>query len=158
MDGRWGFYAAQSHEVVDIESCPLCHPNLNAALTKLRQSPLGGEIEVLANTESDEVLVWTEEPSEELQEDFPLAQSLEDEGPRHQFMVDDVPVNQVSQWEEAFLQFMRERRSDVWKMVDENKDKGDAFKKDDDETTNAVMAAIEEFNRQYKPRAAEEAA
>ena len=92
VNGRWGFYAAQSHEVVDIEECPLCHPNLNAALTKLRQSPLGGEVEVLANPEGEEVLVWTEEASEELQEDFPLAQSLEEEGTRHQFMFDDVPV------------------------------------------------------------------
>ncbi len=93
IDGRWGFYAAQSHEVVDIESCPLLHPNLNAALTTLRQSPLGGEIEVLANPEGDEVLVWTEEASEELKDDFPLAQSLEgEEGTRHQFTLDGIPV------------------------------------------------------------------
>jgi len=92
-NGKWGFYAAQSHEVVDIEECPLCHPNLNAALKKLHQTPLGGEIEVLADPDSDDILVWTEEASEELQEDFPLAQAgLKDEGPRHQFMRDGVPV------------------------------------------------------------------
>ena len=65
-------------------------------------------------------------------------------------LLDDVPVNQVSKWEQAMLEFMRDRRSDVWKLVDERKDDGDTFKKDDDEVSKAVSAAIEEFKSQYK--------
>jgi F-type H+-transporting ATPase subunit alpha len=65
--------------------------------------------------------------------------------------LDDVPINQVSAWEEAFLQFVRDQKSDVWKLVDENKDNGDTFKKDDEATTQAVVAAIEEFKKSYKP-------
>ncbi len=65
--------------------------------------------------------------------------------------MDDVPVNQVRAWEAAFLDFMQNQKRDVWKLVDENKDKGDTLKKDTDPTTVAVVAAIQEFKRIYKP-------
>lgn len=91
-EGDWGFYAAESHEVVDIDECPLCHPDMNAALKKLKQTPIGGEVEVLVNPEGDEVFLWTEEPSKELKNDFPSAQNLEDGDGRVQFMFDEIPV------------------------------------------------------------------
>ncbi|MCA9124206.1 MAG: F0F1 ATP synthase subunit alpha [Planctomycetaceae bacterium] len=65
--------------------------------------------------------------------------------------LDDVPVNEVPAWEAAFLQFMQDQKSAVWKMVDENKDKGDTLKKDTDPTTQAVIEAIKEFKKSYKP-------
>ena len=65
-------------------------------------------------------------------------------------MLDDVPASEVGRWEEAFLQFMRERRTDVWNLVDENKDQGSAFK-GDDEVSQAVVSAIQEFKSQYRP-------
>lgn len=66
--------------------------------------------------------------------------------------LDEVPINEVSAWETAFLQFMQDQKSAVWKMVDENKNNGDTFKKDDDPTTQAVVAAIEEFKASYNPQ------
>lgn len=91
-EGEWGFYATESHDVVDIDACPLCHPNMNAALQRLKKTPIGGEVEVLVNPEGEEVFLWTEEPSEELRADFPAAQSLEDGDARVQFMYDGIPV------------------------------------------------------------------
>jgi 23S rRNA (uracil1939-C5)-methyltransferase len=91
-EGAWGFYAPESHDVVDIDGCPLCHPKMNDALTKLKKTPISGEVEVLVNPEGDEVFLWTEEESKELKEDFPCAQSLEDGNGRVQFMFDDIPV------------------------------------------------------------------
>ena len=67
--------------------------------------------------------------------------------------LDEVPVDHVSEWEEQFLQFMQDRRADVWKMVDDNKNSGDAFKKQDDPTTQAVIGAINEFNSQFQATA-----
>ena len=91
-EGDWGFYASESHTVVDIDECPLCHPHMNRALEALKRVPIGGEVEVLVNPEGDEVLVWTEESSEELKDAFSGAQSLEDDGGRVQFMFDGIPV------------------------------------------------------------------
>jgi len=67
--------------------------------------------------------------------------------------LDKVPVTQVQRWQEEFLAFMQDRKSDVWKLVDETSGNSSAFKAADDPTTKAVVAAIEEFNAQYKPAA-----
>ena len=64
--------------------------------------------------------------------------------------LDDVPANQVADWEVAFLRFMRERKSDVWNMINERKDQGATLKSEEDETTKAVVAAIQDFKQQYK--------
>ena len=64
--------------------------------------------------------------------------------------LDDVPVKEVRAFEAAFLDFIRDQKRDVWKLVDENKDKGDTFKKEGDPTTAAVVAAIQEFKKAYK--------
>jgi F-type H+-transporting ATPase subunit alpha len=64
--------------------------------------------------------------------------------------LDKVPINDVLRWEEEFLQFIQDRRSDVWKLVDENKNNGAAFKSPDEPTTQAVIGALDEFNSQFK--------
>ncbi len=38
-DGRrWGFYKKKSHDLVEIQQCPVTHPKLNEALSELRSS------------------------------------------------------------------------------------------------------------------------
>jgi len=65
--------------------------------------------------------------------------------------LDDVPVNQVGAWERAFLEFVRDQKRDLWKQIDENKNKADTFKKENDPTMQAVANAIAEFKSRYKP-------
>ena len=64
--------------------------------------------------------------------------------------LDQVPVAQVQRWESEFLDFIHNKRKDVWDQLDANKNDGGAMKKADNETTKAVVAAIEEFNRSFK--------
>ena len=64
--------------------------------------------------------------------------------------LDKVPVDQVSRWEEEFLQFVHDKKQDVWDMLDKQKDDGDAMKKADHATTQAVRQVIEEFNQHFK--------
>jgi len=63
--------------------------------------------------------------------------------------LDQVPVERVLEWEKEFLQFIQDRKSDVWNLLDRTKDEGSTLKKDDDETTIAVVAALEEFNKTF---------
>ena len=56
--------------------------------------------------------------------------------------LDDVPVDEVSAWEEAFLSFVRDRKSDLWNKMDETKDI-------DDETEAEIKSAITEFKQQH---------
>ncbi|MGE0756125.1 MAG: F0F1 ATP synthase subunit alpha [Pirellulaceae bacterium] len=67
-----------------------------------------------------------------------------------QGFLDKVPVNKVREWEESFHRFVRDQRADVWKMVDEGKDKGNTLKSADDPVRKAVVAAIEDFARSWK--------
>jgi F-type H+-transporting ATPase subunit alpha len=71
--------------------------------------------------------------------------------------LDDVPVDEVGQWESDFLQFMKTQRRNVWDLVDAKKNEGSTLKSADDETTQAVRAAIEEFKKQRKSRGTEAA-
>jgi F-type H+/Na+-transporting ATPase subunit alpha len=64
--------------------------------------------------------------------------------------LDDVPVGKVRDWEAAFLDFIRDRKKDVWTLLDQKKDQGDTLKKDDNEVTKAVVTAIKEFKASYK--------
>jgi F-type H+-transporting ATPase subunit alpha len=64
--------------------------------------------------------------------------------------LDKVPINDVPRWETEFLAYIQDRRSDVWQVVDENKNNGGAFKSEDDPATQAVVAALNEFNSQFK--------
>ncbi len=89
---RWGFYEAQSHDVVDIPECPLCHPRLNAAFGALRATNATGSVEITVNPEGDEVLVWSEQDATPLKDLFPLANSPRDAGRRDSFEFDGVPI------------------------------------------------------------------
>ncbi len=67
--------------------------------------------------------------------------------------LDNVPVNEVSQWEEAFLEHMQTTKRDVWDLLDANKDKGDTLKdgkEESDETSKAVRAALGAFRDSYR--------
>ena len=64
--------------------------------------------------------------------------------------IDKVPVDQVGRWEKELLEFVHDKKQDVWDMLDANKDDGAAMKKDDHETTKAVRSILDEFNAQFK--------
>ena len=64
--------------------------------------------------------------------------------------LDEVPVSEVSRWEEEFLDFIHTKKQDVWDNLEANKNDGGAMKKADNETTKLVVGAIEEFNRSFK--------
>ncbi len=65
--------------------------------------------------------------------------------------LDEVPVKNISQWEEEFLTFIHDKKSDVLQVLGDNLNDGKAMKSEEHETTQAVRAAIEEFNRSFKP-------
>ncbi|MBI5093365.1 MAG: class I SAM-dependent RNA methyltransferase [Candidatus Hydrogenedentes bacterium] len=87
-----GFYALGTHDVVDIESCPLCHDHLNSALEKLRALPLDESVEIVVNPEGPEVLVWSRVPNAALRAMFPTAQSPKDRASRAGFLFDGALV------------------------------------------------------------------
>jgi F-type H+/Na+-transporting ATPase subunit alpha len=64
--------------------------------------------------------------------------------------LDSVPVKSVGKWEREFLEFVQNRKRDVWELVDSTKNEGDAMKKPDHPATKAVVAALEEFNRTFR--------
>ena len=89
---RWGFYQVQSHDVVDIAECPLCHPRLNAALGALRATNAAGPVEITVNPEGDEVLVWSDQDATPLKEVFSAVNSPRDAGRRDSFLFDGAPI------------------------------------------------------------------
>ena len=92
-DGKqFGFYALGSHDIVDTVQCPLCHPSMNKALTRLREMELKGSVTVTINPEGDDVLVWTSFVNRKLRDRFPQAGTPHDERPPVQFEFDGVPV------------------------------------------------------------------
>ncbi|MEL7497947.1 MAG: F0F1 ATP synthase subunit alpha [Planctomycetota bacterium] len=64
--------------------------------------------------------------------------------------LDNVAVEHVRRWESEFLEFVHNKKHDVWELLDKNKDEKNTMKKADDETTIAVVAALEEFNKSFK--------
>jgi len=90
-DGAVGFYGRGTHDVADIETCPLLHARLNEALARLRTARFTGNVEITANPEGPELLVWSKRPSHELLDAFPQAQSPLD-SVREQFLFDGVPI------------------------------------------------------------------
>jgi 23S rRNA (uracil1939-C5)-methyltransferase len=90
-EGRLGFHRLGSHEVVDIERCPLCHDNLNRVLGQLRALPIRGTVEVVVNPEGSEVMIAAKRPHRSLRKAFKLVNALDDERP-HQFLFDGVPI------------------------------------------------------------------
>ncbi len=92
-DGKlFGFYALGTHDIVDTEQCPLCHPAMNAALTGLRGLELKGSVTVTVNPEGKDTLVWTGFQNRKLKDRFPQAGSPKDEHPPERFMFDNVPI------------------------------------------------------------------
>jgi 23S rRNA (uracil1939-C5)-methyltransferase len=91
-DGEWGFYAARSHRVVDIEHCPLCHPKLNAVFDRLRDLHSRSSVEVAVNPEGDEVLLWTHERERNIEQAFLMVNHYRDNRDREQFSFDGVPI------------------------------------------------------------------
>lgn len=67
--------------------------------------------------------------------------------------LDNVPVTEIARWEEEFLEFVHGKKKDVVDLLNNNLNNGDAMKaknKNTDETTKAVVAAIDEFNQSFK--------
>ena len=63
--------------------------------------------------------------------------------------LDTLPVDQVGRWESEFLEFIHNQKSDVWNLIRDNADQGSTFKSDDDQCSQALVAAIEEFTKQF---------
>ena len=92
-DGKqFGFYALGSHDIVDTIQCPLCHPSMNKALTRLREMELKGSVTVTINPEGEDVLVWTSFVNRKLRDRFPQSGTPKDERPPTQFVFDGVPI------------------------------------------------------------------
>ncbi len=88
----WGFYAEGSHDVVPIESCPLCHEKLNHALQQI-QSVTGPKfLDISVDPESDAILCWCDKTSDSLLDVLPQAQARRTRKPRESFQFDGVPV------------------------------------------------------------------
>ena len=64
--------------------------------------------------------------------------------------LDKVPVEEVSRWEDEFLTFIHDKKKDVRDLVDETKNEGDCMKKADHKATQAVVAALDEFNSTFR--------
>jgi 23S rRNA (uracil1939-C5)-methyltransferase len=90
---KLGYYAPGTHEILDRNACPLCHPNLNAVLAKLHDVRLKGSCTVTVNPEGDEVLVWTSFPMRRLKQMFQRGADYpgEDSG-RAEFVFDGRPI------------------------------------------------------------------
>jgi F-type H+-transporting ATPase subunit alpha len=56
--------------------------------------------------------------------------------------LDRVPIEQVHDWEEKLLIYMRDRKTEVWKELDEKMDL-------DDDLIAKIESAMEEFKKQY---------
>ncbi len=91
--GRVGFYEPSSHNIVDIERCPLCHENLNAALQRLRTlKPRDTAIEIVVNPEGPEVMLWTQHPQPKLEPHFTAVNWPSRRKFPSQFMFDGTPI------------------------------------------------------------------
>jgi F-type H+/Na+-transporting ATPase subunit alpha len=60
--------------------------------------------------------------------------------------LDDVPIKEVSRWEEEFLRFMHDQKSDVVSLLEREK-------KMTDKVIEGLKAALTEFKAQYRPLA-----
>lgn len=66
-------------------------------------------------------------------------------------LLDTIPVSEIRRWEEEFVTFLHDRKKDVWDLVEQNIEDKNALK-GDHETTQAVRAAAEEFNKSFKTK------
>ena len=58
--------------------------------------------------------------------------------------IDDVPVSKVRQWESDFLQFIHDRKADLYAQLEQSNDISA-------EIESGIKAAIEEFKKGYRP-------
>lgn len=89
---KLGYYAPGTHDILDRESCPLCHAHLNTALTKLRDVRLKGSCTLTVNPEGDEVMAWTSFPMRRLKQAFSGADYPGEETGRAEFRFDGRPI------------------------------------------------------------------
>jgi 23S rRNA (uracil1939-C5)-methyltransferase len=95
FSGRVGFFARNSHRVVEIAQCPLCHPALNEAAGLLRGMLTEGSCELTVNPAGDDVLAWFPRASRmrpRWRQAFPQGFREADSGPRPCFTHDGVSV------------------------------------------------------------------
>lgn len=86
---NWGFYERQTHRLVPITACPLCHHVVNQALSKLTRISALDSVEVTANPDTGEVLVWSNQPSPDLETVFPNSDHPGSDKPRASFSYDE---------------------------------------------------------------------
>ncbi len=67
-----------------------------------------------------------------------------------QGFLDKIAVKDVSRWQTEFLDFVHTKRKEVLENLQANINNGDAMKKADNETTQLVRGAIEEFNKSFR--------
>lgn len=82
---RVGFNARKTNNVVDIDRCPLCHEELNAALKQLHLVKPKGPVTITVNPEGGTPLVWSKFTNRKLKQYFPSAQSPKDPHRRERF-------------------------------------------------------------------------
>jgi F-type H+-transporting ATPase subunit alpha len=65
--------------------------------------------------------------------------------------LDKIPTTEVDEWEQSFLQFIREQRHAIWNKIDETKEM-------DDQTEQQIRESLVDFQRQYEGRRREKEA
>jgi F-type H+-transporting ATPase subunit alpha len=65
--------------------------------------------------------------------------------------LDEVPVKEVQRWEQEFLRFVREERSELWELLDREK-------KMTDEVVRLLKTALNDFKARWRPAAPARAA
>lgn len=133
QERRIGFYAAGSHTVIDLESCPLLHPRLNAALKTLRAAHPKYAVEVVVNPEGHEVFVYEphtsgRQGSASGMSTTPsrLARAFPDGVGERYFLFDGVPVCNGA-FSQSSLQLNRMLRRLVFDLVGEAKNVLDLY-------------------------------
>ncbi|MBI2425096.1 MAG: class I SAM-dependent RNA methyltransferase [Candidatus Hydrogenedentes bacterium] len=111
-----GFFAPNSHQIVDTPSCPLLHPKLNVALKTLHRMDIKGSITVTVNPEGEEVLVWSKFTKRKLKAWFPLSNTPRDETAPSRFLFDGVPIVNGG-FSQASLLLNRHLQREVHAMV-----------------------------------------
>ncbi|MGB6043949.1 MAG: F0F1 ATP synthase subunit alpha [Pirellulales bacterium] len=65
--------------------------------------------------------------------------------------LDKIPVEQVREWEESFLRFIREQKNEIWQKIEESQGL-------DDETEQLIKDSLVDFQRQFDSQRREETA
>ncbi|MCD6288660.1 MAG: class I SAM-dependent RNA methyltransferase [Candidatus Hydrogenedentes bacterium] len=118
---RWGFFARRSRDVVDIETCPLCHPKMNEAFAKLRPITVGKPVEITVNPDGNDILVWTKHRHKVLDKTFRSVATRDTRIERRpMFLFDGIPVV-TGAFSQSSLLLQRVLRSVVTQMVGDSR-------------------------------------